>query len=445
MLESRSGTKDRPRGPDATGGQDVAVVFASRIGLVVLGLLIQGMLAHMLLPEGRGSYAVCIAFGTLLGLMFTPGAQEGAQYFVMTRRVSVSQGVFSALMISLAGGGLAIALALPMVHSDVAFFQKAQVRTFHLALAVVPIIAFSVAVEHQLAALRHFRQFATFSLLRAAANVLAILILIRGQSLGVDGAILSFVAGHCIMIAACLQYLRRHCGLVPEMPSRSSFTGILGYGLRYQVARIGSAIEPQAGILVLGLIASQAEIGLFSAASTLMLGFVLLSHAVGNALLPRVADGERPELAALCLRLVCGATAAALLTLLAISTPLVRLLLSEAFLPAVPLLWIIAPGILACAGTGILTTYFKGADCPEICSWAAGLGLCVNLGALFLLYPKLGIEAAAWAMTIGMISRWFLLAAVFRRTTRMAWLPMWLPRRSDASFLWAAGKSVLGR
>ncbi len=41
-------------------------MFATRIGLVVLSFLIQGMLAYMLLSEGRGSYAVCVMFGTLL-------------------------------------------------------------------------------------------------------------------------------------------------------------------------------------------------------------------------------------------------------------------------------------------------------------------------------------------------------------------------------------------
>ena len=48
-----------PQGPGAnSGGRDVAVVFASRVGLLLLNLLVHGMLAHFLLPEGRGSYAV---------------------------------------------------------------------------------------------------------------------------------------------------------------------------------------------------------------------------------------------------------------------------------------------------------------------------------------------------------------------------------------------------
>ena len=420
------------------------MAFATRIGLVVLGLLIQGMLAYALLPEGRGSYAVCVLFGTLLGLIFTPGAEQGAQYFVATRQVSVSQGVSCALTIGLVGGGLAIAVAIPLIHSDIAFFHKAQTRSFYLGIVLIPLTACSLAVEHQLVALRRFGRLAVFSLLRVAVNVLALVLLVWGRGLGVDGAIASFAAGHLVLIAACLWDLRRHCGLVLESPSRASLTHILGYGSRYHVARIGEGIGPQVGIVVLGLLASQADIGLFAAANTLMLGFLLISNSVGNALMPRIAGKGRPELVVLCLRLVCGVTLVALLALLAISTPLVRLLLSDAFLPVVPLLWILAPGILAYAGMGIFMTYFKGVNRPEICSWAVCLGIGVNLGALFLLYPKLGVEAAAYAMTIGMFGRCFLLALAFSKGTQMAYLSVWLPRRGDASFLWAAGRSVLG-
>ncbi len=445
MLRSKPETGDAPRGPDTTGGQDVAILFATRAGIALFALLIQGMLAWMLLPEGRGSYAVCVLFGTLLGLLFTPGVQEGAKYFVAARQVSVSQGVSCVLTIGLAGAALAVALAVPLIHGDIAFFHKAQTRSFHLALVLVPLTALSFALEHQLGALRRFARLAVFSLLRVAANALVILVLVRDRGLGVDGAILAFAAGHLVMIAVCLRDLRRHCGLVPETPSRSSLTRILGYGFRYHVARTVDGVGPHIGILVLGLIASQADIGLFAAASALMLGFLLLSHAVGNALLPRIAGREHPELVALSLRLVCGATAVALLAALAIGTPLVRHLLSDAFLPAVPLLWIIAPGILAHACAGMFMTYFKGVNRPDICSWAGCLGLCVNLGALPWLYPALGVEAAAWAMTAGMLCRCVLLAIVFRRTTRMAWFRIWLPRRGDARFLWAAGRSVLGR
>ncbi len=440
-----AGTAASLKVPDTTGGQDVSVMFVTLAGMAALSLLVQGLLAWLLLPEGRGAYAVCIVFGTLLGLVLTPGIAQGTQYFVAARQISVSQAVSTALIIGLAGGGLAATLAVPLIFSDIAFFQKAEAHTFLLALGLAPLTAISVALDHQLVAARRFSRLAVFSLLRVVANVLTITVLVWRLDLGVDGALLAFAAGHGILIAACLLDLRRHCELAFELPRRLNLTRILGYGLKYHVARIGDVIELQIGVVVLGLIASQAEIGLFSAASTLMLGFILISNAVGKPLLPRIAGTENSELVARCLRLVCVVTAICILVLLSLSTPVVRLLLSEAFLPVVPLLWIIAPGILALAGSGILMTHFKGVNVPAVCSWAVFLGLVANVGALLLLYPTLGIKAAAWSITIGMLCRCLLLSVMFHRTTRMAWASIWLPRRSDARFLWAEGRSLLTR
>ncbi len=434
--------------PHTSGGQDVLVMFAMLSGMAAAALLIQALLAHMLLPEGRGAYAVCLVFGTLLGVVFTPGAAQGAQYFVAARRMSVSQGVSSSFIICLVGGGLAAALLLPLIYGmygDLGFFQKADSQTFLLALTLVPLTAISISLDHQLVAHRRFRRLAIFSLLRIAANASAIAILVWGVGLGVNGAIIAFVVSHCVMIAVCLLDLQRHCGLVPTLPTRSNFTRILGYGLKYHIARIGGIVEAQVGVVVLGQISSQAEIGLFSAASTLMLGFLLISNAVGNALFPRVAGDGRSELVARCVRLVFAATAVCLVGVLVLSVPLVRLLLSEPFLPAVPLLWILAPGILAYACSGIFITHFKGANLPHICSWAVLLGLCVNLCVLVAFYPALGVEAAAYAMTAGLMCACLFLSIAFHRTTSMSWLSIWLPRRSDAGFLWAAGKSVLKR
>lgn len=428
-----------------TGGQDVAVLLATRIGVVILGLLVQVALAWTLLPEGRGSYAVCVLFAILLGAFCAPGATSGAQYVVMTRRASVSQGVSSALVIVLAGGASAAGLGLLLIHGDFTFFHQAEARSFRLALVATPLAGFSAAVEHVLAALRRFGRIAIFSMLRVATNALALLLLVRGADLGVDGAIVALAASHCVMIAAGCLDLRRHCGLTLEIPSRANLRRILGYGLRVHVTRIVSRVDRQIGVLALGFIAGAAEIGLFSTASVLMFGFVTISQAVSGALLPRIAVADRAELTAGCLRLVCGATAAALLAFLAAGAPLARFLLPESFLSVVPLLRILAPGILAYACADVLVTYFNGVDRPQTGSWTIGFSICASLGALFSLYPEFGLRAAAWAVTTGMTCRCVLLAVMFRRRTGMRWRSIWWPRPSDASFLLAARRIVLAR
>ena len=435
---------NEPLGPRTTGGRDAAIVFATQVGAVVFGLAIQSLLAYTLLPEGRGSFAVCVVFAAVLGVVFSPGAQQGAQYFVMTKQATVSEGVGVALAICLVAGALALTLTMPFLHKDIAFFHQAQTRSFYLALALVPVMTFAGSLEYQLAGLRRFGVLAVFTLMHLAVDILILLGLAWVDRMTVDGAIAAAIGAHGCTVVLCAWYLRRHYGLAPTNPLRAPAARIVGYGLRFHPAGIGGALEMHAGILILGLFASAVEIGLFATASALMFRLCMISNAVGNALLPRTAGSGRPELTTLCLRVVWCGTAAATLAMLLISTPLVRILFSDAFLPAVPLLWIMAPGVLACACAGILGTYFKGISRPGICSWAVALGLAVNLIAIPVLYPALGVSAAAWGLTLGMICRLVVLAAAFTRATRMRWFSIWLPRHADAASFWRTFRASFG-
>ena len=436
---------NQPPGPRTTGGRDAAIVFATQIGVAVFGLAIQSLLAYALLPEGRGSFAVCAGFAAVLAVVFSPGAQQGAQYFVMTKQATVSEGVNVALAICLVAGALGFALTVPFLHSDIGFFRKAETSAFYLALALVPVMAFSGSMMYQLAGLRRFGQLAVCSLVHVGVDILTLLGLAWVDRITVDGAVAAAIGGHSCKVVLCAWYLRRHHGLVPTNPLRAPFARVVGYGLRFHPAGIGGVLETTAGVLVLGLFASAAEIGLFATASALMFGLRMISDAVGNALLPRIAGSGRPELTTLCLRVVWCGTLAATLAMLLISTPLVRILFSDAFLPAVPLLWVTAPGVLAYACAGILGTYFKGIGRPGIFSWAVSLGLAVYLIAIPTLYPALGVSAAAWGLSLGMICRLVVLAVAFARATRMRWLSIWLPRLADAAAFWRTFRASFGR
>ena len=439
-----------------SGGADVALAFATRVGVVLLGLLVQAMLARALLPEGRGGYAVCLVFATALGMLCTPGAQQGAQQFVMTREVTTSDAVACALAIVLLGGGLAAALSLPLIAGGFPYFQKATPTAFLVALVLLPVMAFALVVEHQLAALRRFDRLALASLLRMTLNVAAVVVLVWVCGFGVPGALWALVCADTVMIVACLWDLRRHCGLVLKTPRWTDMRRILGYGLRYHVARTAEGLGPHIGILLLGLLASDAEIGLFAAASALMLGILLISNSVGNALLPRIAIGKfpkavlggiegRPALVATCMRLVGVTTACALVAILAVGGPLVRFLFSDAFLPSLPLLWLIAPGMFAVACAGILSTYFKAVNRPGVCSWAQLAALSVEVVALVVLFRWFGIAAAAGAVALGASCRCAILALLFRKATALSWRRTWLPQMADVRFSLAAARTLAPR
>ena len=193
-----------------SGVEDVVVSMATRVGILLSGVAIQSLLAYALLPAGRGEFAVCILFATLVGVLFTPGADAGTQYFVMIKRINVSQGVVVSLAICLCGAAVAAALAIPLINSNVAFFQKAEPTSFYVALVLIPLAAFSNAVQHQLAGLRRFKVLALCSLVQTVANGLAVVCLVVVLKRGVDGALFAACVGNLTMILACLRDLRRN-------------------------------------------------------------------------------------------------------------------------------------------------------------------------------------------------------------------------------------------
>ena len=94
--------------------------------VVVLGfaLLGQSLLAHALMPEGRGAYAVCVLVGSLAAVAATPGADRGSQYFVMSGGTTVSQAISIGLTICVLGILAAVALVVPLIQSEFSFFSK---------------------------------------------------------------------------------------------------------------------------------------------------------------------------------------------------------------------------------------------------------------------------------------------------------------------------------
>ena len=419
-------------------------MLLTRAVVLGLSLVTQSLLAYALMPAGRGAYAVCVLFGDVSGIVVTLGSGRGAQYFVMTKRLSVSQGISVAFAFCLVGSLVAAVVAAPLIHSELDFFRNADISSFRLAVVLIFTSSLTFATATQMEGLRRFGQLAWFSFLRAVVVVVAIVIFVWVLDLGVNGALLAVALGHVTMIGACLGHLRRRYGLVLETPTRKGVAAVLRYGLKDYPAAVGESLEARLGSLLLGVAASRAEIGLFAAGNALVTRFLTFPAAVAVYLLPRVAgdSGQRPELAAFCARISWWIVGGVVLVWLAVSTHLVPLLLSDAFAPVVHLTWIMSIGALAHAGTEIFTAYLRGTNRPQIFSLAMWLGLFANVLLFFALYPAFGLHGAAWALTGGLACRSLALRVAFQRITGLPLSATLALRRDDVAYLWTSAKSL---
>jgi O-antigen/teichoic acid export membrane protein len=133
----------------------------------------------------------------------------------------------------------------------------------------------------------------------------------------------------------------------------------------------------------------------------------------------------------LCCRIVIMLSIIACLFILVFSRPLVATLFSAEFLPVIPLLFILTPGIIIrCAGKSLFP-YFNGINRPGVVSVATILNLAVNILLLVILLPKWGLPGAAWATTSGYVVSSLYLFVAFISFSKMSIWKMLLIQTSD--------------
>jgi len=431
----------------ASGGREALVVFATHIWTLVAGLATQSVLAWTLGPAGRGEYAVCMLFGGTLGVVFMLGIDRAAQYFVMSKAQSLSHGASAAIIAALGASAIAIVIGIVLMRGTIPFFHKADADAFAVALALIPLTVLTTTLQLQLAGLRRFASLARVSIVQASCTLVLIVLLAGGFRLGVIGAVVAQAVSLTLVVGLLLRELHVACGFTLSLPRAAHFREQLAYGSRYYVARIGNLIDSGLGVFIIAMFATREEIGLFAAASALVLKVLVLSDSVEAALLPRIAaDPEgRTELVGRCVR-ICGLfTAVAAAAIVAVSVPLVSILLSPKFMGAVPLIAILAPGIVLYGGSQILMAFFRGTGRPGTCSLVIWVGLVANIVTLIVLYPRFGLPAAAWATTVSYAGRVCVLFACYRRVTGQGPAEVLHARRSDLAAIRSVLREFLGK
>jgi O-antigen/teichoic acid export membrane protein len=434
-ADGSKGRAARPDPPRRSGVQDTAAALSSRVASFAISLGIQASLAWFLGPAGRGSYAVCLLFANLLGLGFRFATDLAGRYAVASGRMTKPEAVWSTASALLVASGLAIVAGRLLMETDLPIFAKASRSSFLVALAVIPFTVLGQGCVSMLVGLGRISWMAVMMAAAFLAQLLAVLVLVRGFDLGVEGALAAVTAAGSTRIVFTVIALRQEGAFARVRLRLAHYRLLVSYGLRAYVHRVGNTINVRVGTMVLAFFATPAEIGIFAASSGLMTQLLLLPNSVSNTLFSRVAADERgkPEVVSQAARITGMVAGAGLVLLCALARPIVALLLSPRFLAGVPLIWIMAPGVFLRATWKILIPFYMGTNRPGVCSWAVGAGIVVNVGSLLLLLPAIGLAGAAWAMTLGFLTSSIVLVAAFRRVTGMGLAETWFPRAGDVA------------
>jgi len=399
-----------------TGIRNVSMVLGGRLGALSTGVLTQSLLAWSLGPADRGSLAVCLLFPALLVMVFSVGCDYGATYYVASRKFSISEGLFYSTVYCVISSVAAMAIGLWLIDRPIAFFSQATREAFRLSLWLVPVLLFSGIIERLLTAVELFTHYSMVVIVRSVLQLSTTIVFLLGFGWGVEGALAASIVTGVVTTVVCLWIFAAKCRLAWVRPSLGKFRRMLSYGLRYYSGKIGNAANVQIGTLALAFFATPVEIGWFAVAARLTKLVEMIPEAVTTVLLPRVAGDRHGSKDLVCrvARLVHVISIGVLLAMAALATPVVGILFSPDFLPAVPLIRILAIGTAAFCTGKVFLSYLIGTKHPGVASLAVGAGAAVNVALIWWLLPAWGISAAAWATTANYVVASCLLALAFR-------------------------------
>jgi O-antigen/teichoic acid export membrane protein len=409
------------------------VFFASTVvgaaGFFVAGLI----LARVLGPGGRGS----VAFVTVTAIVLSRVAKVGlgqatsilAAQRTEARAVLLGNFLVFSFVTSLACGAGVVG-ALYLLDAS-----PAGMTTSQLAILFVAIVAASLVDDNFLIGSGRLREAAaiTASVGWLYAGGLALLLATVG--LGVDSALLVWVAAHLTLAVVLAGVGVRKEGL--GLPNLALLAESVRFGLRAWAGSVSQLLSARADQILVGVIASEVTLGLYAVAVNSAEILLFLPAAIASSLLPAVAREHGVAKVERTLRTFRSAlllTLGSTIVAAGLGWALIPLVFGPDFRDSVGPFMLLLPGGIGYAALSIFASSLLASDAPGLSSVARSSALGVGLALDLALIPFFGASGAAAAASAAFLAGGAAAAILYRRTARFSWREL-APTRRDLAFL----------
>jgi len=366
-----------------------------------LGVVTTILVARVLGPEGRGLYAVAVAFGAIGVQLASLGLQTSNTYYVSRSRQLLPALVGNTLLV---GAGAAI-LALTAWVIATIFPSIAPVEGLLLALALVwvPVGLLTMLFQNLLLGLQRVAAFNTVELL---SRVLTVALILVALILGFDRPALLLGASLLAVAFAGAWATRQVLDLLDERPkaSKALLRQTAAYGVKAYLGAFFAFALLRIDVLLVDALLTAKDTGYYSVAVSLADALYLLPAAAGTVVFARLSTIDDATTAWLTTRrlglwvgaaLLASAGAAAV-----VGGPLLRLLFGDEFSPAKPAFIALAGAMVFYGVNNIVSSFVASRGLPwfTVHVWVAAAVLNVVLNLAFI--PVWGIVGSAVASLV---------------------------------------------
>lgn len=382
--------------------------------LFVLG---QVIFARFLGPEEFGLYAIGWTLLQMLGTIAPLGLDKAvlryATQYWKTNAADLKSVIFQSISISLLSGmifGLLLYLSSPIIASEIFHNQdltqviRGLVPAFVL-FTVIRVIAAATRVTQKT------HHAVTLEDLLPSSMSLLVFIPLFLLGYGLSAAIGSVVAGYLLSFIVGILTLGR---LFPEIlmrqPKTSSSLGkLMAFSLPSWLAGAFSLFIIWINRLLIGVYRPESEVGIYQAVSQITQLFPLLTSSLSYIFSPMIADlfhrNKHDELQELYLiSTKWGLYMSVPLIIIAIFVPgeLLRVVFGKGFGTGTLSLAILSLGQLVSIAPGFVGWMMLMTGRQVKWFWVTTIAISISLGVNIWLTPKLGLNGAAIATTLGL-------------------------------------------
>ena len=433
------------RGAQFSGG--VVVLFMTQVFGAGLGIFSGILLARLLGPAEKGDYYILTLVPATAMVLLQLGLPRAFGFYTargvtmtIVTKAFVLTGVLTLVAIA------ALFVLLPFLDAEV--FHGIPLEEVLFAFLSFPLAincAFTIAI---VMGRKGVRWYAAVNVIASIAGLVFLVVFLVGIGPTVAAAVAAYVATNLVQAVGSAIGARRLTAGLPKL-GRVTYFGLFRYGLPSYPNSLSVffSYRVDAYLIAFLVLDPATALGYYSLAVGLAEIVFFFPRAVTTLYFPHVAGSPREEsdrqvgLMSRVTLLVTGLSA----LLMAPAAAVMVWLVLPAYIPSLPALFVLLPGVVAFSVTFVAGGYLTGIDRVGITSVVSVVSVVTNVIANLILIPPFGIVGAAAASLISYSLSSVLLTIITGRLTTTPLRRFWLPGPADVRFTAATTIAVLAR
>ena len=425
----------------------VAVLFGTQVFGAAVGIVNGILLARLLGPAAKGDYYILIILPATTMVLIQLGLPQAFGFFA-ARGQTVGM-VMKAMVLTVflsASAFVVLIVFMPVIRT--AFLHAISLDLILFAFLALPLALNATFTSGIVTGRQAVRWYAGVNMAYPVATTALLVIVLGGISQSVGAALAVYLIASSIQTVGFAIGARHVIRSVPEA-TPVTYRELFRYGLPFFPGSLSQFFSARADVFLIAFLIPDpsAALGYYSLAVGLAELVFFFPNAVATLYFPHVAGSEREESdrqVAMVSRVALLVTAIVGVALVPGAIVLITTLL-PAYLPALPALFVLLPGVVALSTTKIVYGYVTGIRMPAITSYINIFAFVLNIALNLILIPMYGIVGASASSMVSYTVSSLVFTMIAARLANARVRDFWIPRASDVRFLFDMTVAIVRR